>query len=108
MAREIWVMVVAMVVAVIFMATFSGTVSRFIDENPTFKMLALSFLVMIGVLLLSEGAGTAINKGYIYAAMVFALMVEILNMRARKVKDAQKKAVLKEEHEAAVSRHSIV
>jgi predicted tellurium resistance membrane protein TerC len=88
MAREVWIMVVAMLVAVGFMATFSGTVSAFIDRNPTFKMLALSFLVMIGVLLLAEGAGTPISKGYIYAAMVFAMGVEVLNMRARRKHDA--------------------
>lgn len=107
MAKQIWVMVVAMLVAVGFMAAFAGSVSRFIDENPTFKMLALSFLVMIGVLLLSEGAGTPINKGYIYAAMVFALGVEVLNMRARRKKDAKKREVLKEEAEAASARHSV-
>jgi predicted tellurium resistance membrane protein TerC len=99
MVKEIWVMIVAMLVAVVFMATFSGKVSRFIDANPTFKMLALSFLVMIGVLLLAEGAGTPINKGYIYAAMVFALLVEVLNMRARRKKDAERvKRVADSEH----------
>lgn len=87
MAKELWVMVTAMLVAVAFMAIFAGKVSRFVDENPTFKMLALSFLVMIGVLLIAEGAGTHIGKGYIYAAMVFALAVELLNMRMRKRKD---------------------
>ena len=92
MAKQLWVMIVAMLVAVGFMAIFAGHVSRFVDENPTFKMLALSFLVMIGVLLLAEGAGTPINKGYIYAAMVFALAVEVLNMRMRRKKDAARKA----------------
>jgi predicted tellurium resistance membrane protein TerC len=107
MARDLWVMIVAMLVAVLFMVVFAGRVSRFIDENPTFKMLALTFLVMIGVLLLAEGAGTHINKGYIYGAMVFSLAVELLNMRARKKKDAHKKAALATEHEEAVARHSI-
>lgn len=107
MAKDLWVMVVAMLVAVAFMAAFSGRVSRFIDENPTFKMLALSFLVMIGVLLLSEGAGTPVNKGYIYAAMVFALLVEVLNMRARRKKDAKKREALREEAAAASERRSI-
>ena len=97
MARDVWVMVVAMLVAVGFMAAFSGKVSAFIEKNPTFKMLALSFLVMIGVLLLSEGAGTPINKGYIYVSMVFALLVEVLNTRARRKKDAHKKAELEAE-----------
>ncbi len=107
MARDVWVMIVAMLVAVAFMAVFSGKVSRFIDANPTFKMLALSFLVMIGVLLFAEGAGTPINKGYIYASMVFALAVEVLNMRARRKKDAKKREALKTEQEAASARHSI-
>ena len=91
-----------MLVAVGFMGIFSGKVSRFIDANPTFKMLALSFLVMIGVLLLTEGAGTHVNKGYIYVAMVFALVVELLNMRARRTKDAGRRAALHERREAAV------
>ena len=91
MAQDLWVMIAAMLVAVAFMAMFAGRVSRFVDENPTFKMLALSFLVLIGVLLLAEGAGSHVNKGYIYAAMVFALVVELLNMRARKTKDATTK-----------------
>lgn len=108
MVKQVWVMVVAMLVAVGFMAAFSGKVAAFIDANPTFKMLALSFLVLIGVLLLAEGAGTHIGKGYIYAAMAFALGVELLNMRARKKKDAKKKAELREEHDAAAARHSIV
>ncbi|MBX3200133.1 MAG: TerC family protein [Labilithrix sp.] len=107
MAKDVWVMVVAMLVAVGFMAAFSGRVSAFIDANPTFKMLALTFLVMIGVLLLAEGAGTHINKGYIYGAMVFSLIVEILNMRARRKKDAKKKQELEEEHAAAAERRSI-
>lgn len=107
MARDLWVMVTAMLVAVGFMAIFAGRVSRFVDENPTFKMLALTFLVMIGVLLLTEGAGTHVNKGYIYGAMVFALVVEILNMRARKSKDAKKKAALHKEHEEGPGRQSM-
>lgn len=108
MVTQVWVMVVAMLVAVVFMGIFSGKVAAFIDANPTFKMLALSFLVLIGVLLLAEGAGTHIGKGYIYAAMTFALGVEVLNMRARKKKDAKKKAELREEHEAAAARRSVV
>ncbi|MBX3204785.1 MAG: TerC family protein [Labilithrix sp.] len=107
MANDVWVMVVAMLVAVAFMAVFSGRVSAFIDANPTFKMLALTFLVMIGVLLLAEGAGTHINKGYIYGAMVFSLLVELLNMRARRKKDAKKKHELAEEHAAAAERRSV-
>ncbi len=107
MASDLWIMIVAMLVAVAFMAFFSGRISRFIDENPTFKMLALSFLVLIGVLLLSEGAGAHMDKGYIYVAMVFALGVEVLNMRARRKKDAKKRDALRREAEAASERHSL-
>ena len=81
-------MVVAMLVAVGVMAAFAGTISSFISRHPTFQMLALSFLVVTGVILVAEGLGTHIGKGYIYVSMVFALMVEILNTRARRKKDA--------------------
>jgi len=86
MVNELWIMVVAMLVAVTFMALFAGKVAGFIERNPTFKMLALSFLVLIGVMLVAEGIGTHISRGYIYVSMVFALLVEILNMRARRKK----------------------
>ncbi len=88
MVKEVWIMIVAMIVAVVFMAIFAGKISGFIERNPTFKMLALSFLVMIGVVLVAEGLGTHIGKGYIYGSMTFALVVEVLNMRARRKKDA--------------------
>jgi predicted tellurium resistance membrane protein TerC len=107
MAKDLWVMITAMLVAVAFMAAFAGRVSRFVDENPTFKMLALAFLVMIGVLLLTEGAGSPVSKGYIYVAMVFALLVERLNMRARKAKDVKKREVLQKEHEESAARQSL-
>jgi predicted tellurium resistance membrane protein TerC len=93
MVQEVWIMVVAMVVAVAFMAVFAGRISSFIERNPTFKMLALSFLVMIGVVLIAEGLGTHNGKGYIYGSMFFALLVELLNMRARRKKDAKKGVV---------------
>ncbi|CAN5911362.1 TerC family protein [soil metagenome] len=92
MAKDLWVMVVAMVVAVGVMGAFSGAVARFIDTNPTFKMLGLSFLMLIGVLLFAEGVGTPVNKNYIYAAMVFSLGVEVLNMRARRKADALRRS----------------
>lgn len=88
MVQEIWIMVVAMLVAVGVMAAFAGTIASFISRHPTFQMLALSFLVLIGVILVAEGLGTHIGKGYIYVSMVFALVVEILNTRARRKKDA--------------------
>ena len=84
MANEIWVMVAAVVIAIIVMMVFAGTVERFVSENPTIKMLALSFLILIGVLLTAEGIGTPVNKGYIYFAMAFSLVVEMLNIRLRR------------------------
>jgi len=83
MVKEVWIMIVAMTVAVAFMALFAGKVSRFIETHPTFKMLALSFLVLVGVVLIAEGSGAHISRGYIYVTMAFALAVEVLNLRAR-------------------------
>jgi predicted tellurium resistance membrane protein TerC len=84
MAQEIGVMVAAVVGAVIFMMAFAGAVSRFVDQHPTFKMLALSFLLLIGFTLVADGLGKHIPKGYIYFAMGFSLFVEVLNIRIRK------------------------
>jgi predicted tellurium resistance membrane protein TerC len=89
MVRQVWIMIVAMTIAVGFMAFFAGTVSRFIETHPTFKVLALSFLVLIGVFLIAEGMGTHIHRGYIYVAMAFSLVVELLNMRVRKRRAAR-------------------
>ncbi|MCA9218731.1 MAG: TerC family protein [Planctomycetales bacterium] len=83
MADKLWVMVVAVMIAVGVMMIFAESVSKFVEQNPTLKMLALSFLILIGVMLVAEGSGTHMNKGYIYFAMVFALVVEMLNMRLR-------------------------
>jgi len=82
MAEELWVMITAVMVAVGVMMVFAETVSGFISRHPTLKMLALSFLLLIGVMLMAEGIGTHIEKGYIYFAMAFALLVEFLNIRA--------------------------
>lgn len=82
-ADGLWVMITAVIVAVIVMMIFSEVVSKFVAENPTIKMLALSFLILIGVMLVAEGAGTEIEKGYIYFAMAFALVVEVLNILVR-------------------------
>lgn len=85
MARHIPIMVAAVVIAVGVMMVFAGAVSRFVERHPTIKMLALSFLLLIGVMLLAEGLGQHIEKGYIYFAMGFSLFVEMLNLRVRKV-----------------------
>ena len=86
MVDELGVMVVAVVVAVGFMLLFAHPVSEFVDRHPTVKMLALSFLLLIGVALIAESFDQHIPKGYIYFAMAFSVMVEMLNLRSRKVK----------------------
>ena len=65
------------------MLVFSEAISRFVDRHPTLKMLALSFLILIGVMLVAEGLGQELDKGYIYFAMAFAAVVEFLNIRLR-------------------------
>jgi predicted tellurium resistance membrane protein TerC len=84
MARQLWVMAAAMVIAVGVMLVFAGRVSDFVHRHPTLKMLALSFLILIGVMLVAEGIEKHIERGYIYFAMLFALAVELLNLRVRK------------------------
>ncbi len=83
MARQLAIMVAAVVIAVGFMMLFSGAVSAFIDRNPTIKILALSFLILIGVALIGDGLGMHIPKGYIYFSMAFSVGVEMLNLRIR-------------------------
>ena len=84
MVNNIPVMVGAVVISVIFMMFFSGPISRFVDKHPTVKMLALSFLLLIGVTLMADGFGQHISKGYIYFAMGFSVFVEMLNLKLRK------------------------
>ncbi len=86
MVEHIGIMISAVVVAVILMMIFSHPVSNFVERRPTIKMLALSFLLLIGVTLVAEGWGLHIPKGYVYFAMAFSLFVEILNTRLRKGK----------------------
>ncbi|MDP6447800.1 MAG: TerC family protein, partial [Pirellulaceae bacterium] len=87
MADQLYVMFTAVIISVCVMLVFAESVSRFVAANPTIKMLALSFLILIGFMLVVEGAGPHFNKGYIYFAMTFALAVEFLNMRMRTVAD---------------------
>ena len=86
MVDEIGVMVAAVVVAVAFMMAFAGPISQFVDQHPTIKMLALSFLILIGVSLIAESFDQHIPKGYIYFAMAFSVMVEVLNLKSKKKK----------------------
>ena len=83
MVEELWVMVVAMVVAAGVMVAFADPISNFVEKNPSIKVLALSFLILIGALLVAEGFGQHIDKGYIYSAMAFAVIIEFINMRLR-------------------------
>lgn len=84
MVDVLWVMITAVILAVAVMILFANQVGTFIAENPTVKMLALNFLLMVGVMLIADGIGTPIPKGYIYFAMGFSLLVEYLNMRMRR------------------------
>ena len=80
----IWIMITAVVISIIAMMAFAGPVGNFVQRHPTVKMLALSFLLLIGVMLVAEGFHQKIPKGYIYFAMAFSVVVEFLNMRLRK------------------------
>lgn len=84
MVREVSVMIAAVIVSVALMMLFAGPIGRFVSANPTIKMLALAFLVVIGVVLIADGFGYHMPKGYIYTAMAFSLLVETLNMKMRK------------------------
>jgi predicted tellurium resistance membrane protein TerC len=86
MARELWVMAVAVVAAIGIMMVAAEPVSKFVNNHPAFKVLALAFLLLIGFSLVSEGLGLDIPKGYIYFAMAFSLLVDILQMKAAKRK----------------------
>ena len=85
MVRDIKIMAVAIVLSVILMMAVSGYVHRFVSKHPTIKVLALSFLMMIGMVLIAEGFDVEVPKGYVYFAMGFAVFVELVNMRLRKV-----------------------
>ena len=89
MANHLSIMVTAMVIAMLVMLVSAGGVSRFIDQHPSLKILALAFLLLIGVMLVAEGMGTHVEKGYIYFAMAFSLLVEMLNMRYRRRRSAR-------------------
>lgn len=84
MVKEVWVMYVAVVVTVIIMLFASEPISNFVNKHPAFKMLALSFLLLIGTSLVAEGLGVHIPKGYIYFSMAFALLVDVFQMKMNK------------------------
>jgi len=84
MANQLSIMIAAMVIAMLVMLASMGTVGGFVERHPSVKILALAFLLLIGVMLVVEGMGQHVSKGYIYFAMAFSLLVELLNMRYRR------------------------
>lgn len=91
----LYVMIAAVIAAVGVMIAFANPISNFVERHPTLKMLALSFLILIGVMLVAEGTGAHFDKGYVYFAMAFALVVEMLNLRMKAV--SKKKAAAADE-----------
>lgn len=83
MVSQLWIMITAVCISLAAMLIFAGSISDFVNRHPTVKMLALSFLILIGVTLVGEGLGQHIPKGYIYFSMAFAFLVEMLNLRLR-------------------------
>jgi predicted tellurium resistance membrane protein TerC len=88
MVDDVRIMITAVVASVGLMMLFAGPIGRFVSDHPTIKMLALAFLVVVGVVLVAEGFGHHVPKGYVYFAMAFSLGVEMLNIRLRKGKPA--------------------
>ncbi len=86
-AEQVPIMVAAIVVAILVMMLVSRSISEFVEAHPTVKILALSFLILVGVALIAEGWGTHIPKGYLYFAMAFSVCVEMINLRLRKLLD---------------------
>ncbi len=84
MVDERWVMVTAIVISIVFMLAFARAISEFVERHPTVKVLALSFLLMIGLVLIADGFGVHIPKAYVYAAMAFSVFVELVNMWIRR------------------------
>jgi predicted tellurium resistance membrane protein TerC len=84
MVDEVAIMIAAVVASVVLMMVFAKTIGQFVSEHPSIKMLALTFLIVVGVVLVAEGLGQHIPKGYIYFAMAFSVIVEMLNIRYRK------------------------
>lgn len=84
MVDQVWVMVAAVMISIAFMIAFASPIGNFVDRHPTVKVLALSFLIMIGLVLIADGFGHHIPKGYIYSAMAFSVFVEVINLWIRR------------------------
>ena len=87
---EVVIMIIAVVISIVVMMAFAGGISRFINNHPTLQMLALAFLIAIGIMLVAEGFHQKISKSYIYTMIAFSLLVELLNMRLRKNRESIK------------------
>jgi predicted tellurium resistance membrane protein TerC len=104
MADQLWVMITAMIIAVGVMLIFAASIGEFVERHPSIKILALSFLLLIGVLLVAEGLGQHLDKGYVYFAMAFSLGVELLNIRrSRALKPVQLRSPYEEPPKEAAS-----
>ncbi len=88
--NQVPIMVASIVVAIIVMMLVSGSISQFVEEHPTVKVLALAFLILVGMALVADGTGTHIPKGYLYSAMAFSVCVELINLRLRKLLDRRR------------------
>ena len=88
--QEVILMIIAVVISIIVMMIFAGAISRFIHKYPTMQVLALAFLILIGFMLMLEGLGEEINKGYIYFAVFFSLIVEVVNINIRRKRGVEK------------------
>jgi predicted tellurium resistance membrane protein TerC len=104
MARHLEVMVAAMLLSVGVMLVFAGGIGRFVERHPTVKMLALAFLILIGVMLVADALGRHIPRGYVYFAMAFSLAVEMLNLRMRPASAAPVKLHKRYEDDAGARR----
>jgi|TARA_B110000495_G_scaffold185882_1_gene183997 predicted tellurium resistance membrane protein TerC len=91
--QEVILMIIAVIISIIVMMIFAGAISRFIHKYPTMQVLALAFLILIGFMLMLEGLGEEINKGYIYFAVLFSLIVEVVNINIRKKRAVEKDIV---------------
>jgi predicted tellurium resistance membrane protein TerC len=87
---QVPIMVTAIVISILVMMLVSGAISRFVEAHPTVKILALAFLVLVGVALIADGCGTYIPKGYLYFAMAFSVVVEMVNLRLRRLLDRRR------------------
>src|SRR5688572_13594273 len=90
LVNNVLVMIIAVIIAMLVMLIFSGTVSRFVNDHPTIKMLALAFLIMIGMVLVADGLHFHVPKGYVYFSVAFSLGVEVLNLRMKRKQEVKK------------------